>query len=172
MSGELRHSGRIWVLDRDGSLIDDIDTDMIYHNNYLAVTDRAEMARYALGNLEGYEDFAEKAREGDIVLAGENFGSGSSRQHAVDCFLALGVRAIVARSFGAIYKRNAINSALPVVEAPRIEADLFEHLQEVDLDLETGVISAGGREHRARPMSGVALDIYRAGGLFQYAATL
>lgn len=172
MSGELRLSGRLWILDRDCSLIDDIDTDMIYHNNHLAVTDRAEMARYALGNLEGYEDFAEKAREGDMVLAGENFGSGSSRQHAVDCFLALGVQAIVARSFGAIYRRNAINSALPVVEAPDVPADLFEDLEEVDLDLETGLISAGDRSHRARPMSGVALDIYRAGGLFQYAATL
>ena len=172
MSGELRFTGRLWVLSREGDLVDDIDTDMIYHNNYLAVTDRKEMARYALGNLQGYEDFAERAQEGDMVLAGENFGSGSSRQHAVDCFLALGVRAIVARSFGAIYKRNAINSALPVVEAPEIPADLFEHLEEVDLDLETGEISAGDRSHYASPMSGVALEIYQAGGLFQYAATL
>ncbi len=172
MSAELRFTGRLWVLSSDGDLIDDIDTDMIYHNNYLAVTDREEMAQYALGNLAGYEDFAERAQEGDMILAGENFGSGSSRQHAVDCFLALGVRAIIARSFGAIYKRNAINSALPVVEAPGIPADLFEHLDEVDLDLENGEISAGDRSYRARPMSGVALEIYRAGGLFQYAATL
>jgi 3-isopropylmalate/(R)-2-methylmalate dehydratase small subunit len=172
VSDGLSFTGRLWVLSRDGDLIDDIDTDMIYHNSYLAVTDRSEMARYALGNLEGYEDFAERAQEGDMILAGENFGSGSSRQHAVDCFLALGVRAIVARSFGAIYRRNAINSALPVVEAPEVTADRFEHLEEVEIDLQSGLIRAGETEHRARPMSGVALDIYRAGGLFQYASTL
>lgn len=172
MTGDLKLRGRLWVLARDGALIDDIDTDMIYHNNYLAVTDRAEMARYALGNLEGFEDFAANAAEGDIILAGENFGSGSSRQHAVDCFLALGVTAIVARSFGAIYKRNAINSALPVIEAPKISSDVFGHLEKVELDLREGQLSDGERTHHARPMSGVALDIYRAGGLFQYAATL
>jgi len=72
----------------DGRLYDDIDTDMIFHNRYLAITEVAKMGQYALDNLKGWEDFAKRAHPGDIVLAGKNFGAGSSRQQAVDCFRA------------------------------------------------------------------------------------
>ncbi len=102
--------GRVWVIDRDN-----IDTDMIFHNRYLAITDLIEMGQYAFDNLEGYRDFAKRARPGDIIVAGKNFGSGSSRQQAVDCFVSLGIQAVIARSFGAIYERNAINAAFPVM---------------------------------------------------------
>jgi homoaconitate hydratase family protein/3-isopropylmalate dehydratase small subunit len=102
--------GRVWKVEEDN-----IDTDMIYHNRHLAVTDIGEMGQYCFGNLGGWEDFPKKARAGDIVITGENFGAGSSRQHAVDCFKSLGVSAVIAKSFGAIYERNAINAALPIV---------------------------------------------------------
>jgi 3-isopropylmalate/(R)-2-methylmalate dehydratase large subunit len=101
--------GRVWYIP-----MDDIDTDMIFHNRYLAITDINEMGQYAFDNLEGYEDFAKKAQAGDIVVVNKNFGAGSSRQQAVDCFKALGVQAIVAESYGAIYERNAINAAFPI----------------------------------------------------------
>ncbi|HHJ09472.1 MAG TPA: homoaconitate hydratase family protein, partial [Bacteroidetes bacterium] len=91
--------GRVWVIERDN-----IDTDMIFHNRYLTVTDIKEMGQYALDNLEGYEHFPKEARPGDIIITGKNFGAGSSRQQAVDCFKSLGVQAILARSFGAIYE--------------------------------------------------------------------
>lgn len=164
----LKLEGRLWVLQRDGELISDIDTDMIFHNQYLAITDISRMGQYALDNLEGFKDFAGLARPGDMILAGDNFGSGSSRQQAVDCFISLGVTAVIARSYGAIYKRNAINSAFPVIVMPGVQASDFQHLQTVALDMEEGTL--GGRP--VEPVSGVQKDIYTAGGLFQYAETL
>ncbi len=167
--------GRIWVLkDREGKMIHDIDTDQIYHNKHLAITEISEMGKFALGNLEGWEDFSEKAGKGDIIFAGKNFGAGSSRQHAVDCFIALGISAIVAESFGAIYKRNAINSALPIVEFPSLtelaEKKEFENGDRVKINLETGEIInlRTGKKYNAKPASRVQLDILKAGGLFEY----
>ena len=162
--------GKPWViLDAEGRLIDDIDTDQIYHNAYLAITDPGEMRKYAFSNLAGWEDFPEKVRPGDILFVGENFGAGSSRQHAVDCFLALGIGAIVGKSFGAIYKRNAINSGLPLLEISEIPIKELMDLDEVVVDLETGEVRApdGRLIARAKPMSEVALEIYRAGGLLR-----
>lgn len=164
----LKLEGRLWVLAKDGDLISDIDTDMIFHNQYLAITDIAKMGQYSFDNLEGFKNFAELARPGDMILAGDNFGSGSSRQQAVDCFISLGVTAVIARSYGAIYKRNAINSAFPVITMPTAKAEHFTHLEPVVLDMEEGTL--GGRPVEA--VSGVQKDIYLAGGLFQYAETL
>ena len=76
--------GRVWMIMRDN-----IDTDMIFHNRYLAITETKEMGHYTFDNLKGFEDFARKAKAGDIVVAGKNFGCGSSRQQAVDCFVRL-----------------------------------------------------------------------------------
>jgi len=163
-------TGRPWLItDETGRLIDDIDTDQIYHNAHLAVTDPEEMAKYAFGNLKGWEDFSTKARPGDILFVGENFGAGSSRQHAVDCFLSLGIVAIVGRSFGAIYKRNAINSGLPLLELPDMPLDAFGSLDQVTLNLETGEITGpdGALIAQAVPLSQVALEIYHAGGLLK-----
>lgn len=169
MSREMILKGRLWVLIENGQLFSDIDTDMIYHNAHLAVTDIDKMGQFAFGNLEGYKDFADKAQTGDLVLAGDNFGSGSSRQHAVDCFKALGVQAVIARSFGAIYKRNAINSGFPIIELPDLPDDLFSQFETAELNLEDGILSAGDNRYQGNPMSEVARDIYIAGGLFQYA---
>ncbi len=163
-------TGRPWLItDESGELINDIDTDQIYHNAYLAVTDPQEMAKYAFGNLKGWEDFPEKARPGDILFVGENFGAGSSRQHAVDCFLALGIAAIVGKSFGAIYKRNAINSGLPLLELPDMPLDALRSLDRVMVNLKTGEISGpdGSLLAQAKPLSKVALEIYQAGGLLK-----
>lgn len=169
MSVEMILKGKLWVLSENGKLFSDIDTDMIYHNAHLAVTDIDKMGQYAFGNLEGYKDFADKAQPGDLVLAGDNFGSGSSRQHAVDCFKALGVQAVIARSFGAIYKRNAINSGFPIVELPGLPDEFFSQFETAELNLEDGILSAGDNRFQGNPMSEVARDIYIAGGLFQYA---
>ncbi|MEN8208384.1 MAG: 3-isopropylmalate dehydratase [Candidatus Fermentibacteria bacterium] len=169
MTRELILKGRLWILMEDDKLFSDIDTDMIYHNAHLAVTDIYDMGQYAFGNLEGYKDFSEKARPGDLVLAGDNFGSGSSRQHAVDCFTALGVQAVIARSFGAIYKRNAINSGFPIIELPELPDGLFSQFDQIELNLENGALSSWENRYQGNSMSAVARDIYLAGGLFQYA---
>jgi len=168
--------GRLWVLtDPQGKLYDDIDTDMIFHNRYLHITDIAEMGQYALDNLKDWENFAHKARPGDIVMAGKNFGAGSSRQQAVDCFRALGISAIVAESFGAIYKRNAINSGLPIISLPGLTQSIhqFKTGDQLKINLETGQLTLNDQQtFRAQPFSQVQMDIYQAGNLFTYGKSL
>ena len=147
---------------------DNIDTDMIYHNAHLAVTDTKEMGRYCLGNLEGWKDFPKRAKPGDIVITGGNFGCGSSRQHAVDCFKSIGVQAIIAKSFGAIYERNAINAGLPILAGDVAALDLQDG-DVIDVDFESGEITGErtGKKVTVRPFSDVQLDIYKRGGLLQ-----
>jgi len=166
--------GRIWLItDGNGNRIDNIDTDMIFHNKYLYITDLKEMGKYAFSNLPGWEDFPRKAKPGDILVVGRNFGAGSSRQQAVDCFIALGIAAIVGESFGAIYKRNVINSGLPLIEAPGIFDSGLKSGDVVEINLETGEIFKDGKMiFKAKPMSKVALDIYDAGGIFEYGKRL
>ncbi len=153
--------GRAWVIQKDN-----IDTDMIYHNRHLAITDVAEMGRYTFGNLKGYEQFATLAQKGDIVVVGKNFGCGSSRQQAVDCFKALGISVIVAESYGAIYERNAINSGMPILVA----ANIIKKIQDKDIlsiDFNTGIITDQtlGKTFQAKPFSEAQKDIYLRGGL-------
>ena len=167
----MKISGKIWVLTTpEGRLVDDIDTDMIFHNRYLAVTDIGKVGQYALDNLEGWEDFANRTRPGDILIAGKNFGAGSSRQQAVDCFRSLKISLLIAESFGAIYKRNAINSAFPILEAPGIGGAGFQTGDVVDVDSETGAIrSERNVLFQGLSFSKVQVDILSADGLFQYA---
>lgn len=166
-----RLEGRVLVVrDAEGRSIDNIDTDMIFHNAHLAITEVERMGEFTFGNLEGWEDFPGKAGPGDIVVVGENFGCGSSRQQAVDCFRALGVAAIVGESFGAIYLRNAINSGMPIVQVPGIMATDLQSGDEICIDLEKSTISArreGLKLPDCRPFSPVQLDIYNAGSLFR-----
>jgi 3-isopropylmalate/(R)-2-methylmalate dehydratase small subunit len=172
---ETRIKGRIWVLTSpEGQLYNDIDTDQIFHNRYLHITDVAQMGQYALDNLKGWEDFAKKAQPGDIVVAGSNFGAGSSRQQAVDCFRALGIVAIAAESFGAIYKRNAINSGLPIVSLPGLTAltGEFHTGDTLEVDFATGEVLLNGKVYRAEPVSQVQMDIYQAGDIFAYGKAL
>jgi len=168
--------GRLWVLTTpSGELYDDIDTDMIFHNRYLHITNLDEMGQYALDNLQGWEDFAQKAQPGDIVMAGVNFGAGSSRQQAVDCFRALGIAALVAESYGAIYKRNAINSGFPIVVLPDVSQiyGQFKNGDTLAVDFSTGELVLNGTEtFRAKPLSRVQMDIYQAGDLFTYGKIL
>jgi homoaconitate hydratase family protein/3-isopropylmalate dehydratase small subunit len=154
--------GRVWRIPQDN-----IDTDMIYHNRYLTITDLAEMGQYAFDNLKGWEDFAKKVKPGDIVITGKNFGCGSSRQQAVDCFKALGVGAIVAESFGAIYERNAINAGFAIMNADTGGSDIADG-EEVEIDFRTGKIRrmASGQEVAGTPVSDAQLAIYQRGGLF------
>ena len=154
--------GRCWIIDRDN-----IDTDMIFHNRYLSITDLNEMGRYTFDNLEGYEDFAKKAGRGDIVITGKNFGSGSSRQQAVDCFISLGVQAVLAESFGAIYERNAINAAFPVLTYDSMNELELEDGEELEVNLETGDVKNLSRDKAAviKPFSDVQMEIYKKGGL-------
>ena len=156
-------TGRVWYIKEDN-----IDTDMIFHNRYLAITDINEMGQYTFDNLEGYEDFAKKAKPGDIVIVKKNFGSGSSRQQAVDCFKSLGVQAILAESYGSIYERNAINAAFPIVTYKNIDELEIKDGNEISVNFKTGEIinKNNNKSTLADKFSDVQLEIYQNGGLF------
>lgn len=175
--------GRAWVVrDSAGNAIDDIDTDQIYHNAHLAVTELAEMGKFAFGNLRGWENFPKKAEPGDLLVCGKNFGSGSSRQQAVDCFRALGLALMICESFGAIYKRNAINSGFPILTCPgicemRLEGGRFavasqDRLRVNLLSGEVLNLTTGASVGTCEPFSRVQLDVYKAGNLFAYGRSL
>jgi len=156
--------GRVWVVN-----IDNVDTDMIFHNRYLTVTDIEEMGQYAFCNLKGWEDFPQKAEKGDIIVTGKNFGCGSSRQQAVDCFKAMGIGIIIAESFGAIYERNAINSGFPVMHASEIEKLQLKNGDEIEVDFKSGEIKKISTEDSimTTPFSNIQLNIYHRGGLLK-----
>jgi 3-isopropylmalate dehydratase small subunit len=154
--------GRVWVIAKDN-----IDTDMIYHNRYLTITDINEMGKYTFDNLEGWEDFAQKVKPDDIVVVGKNFGAGSSRQQAVDCFESLGVSLVIAESFGSIYERNAINKGFPIMVANLISTNLTSG-ETIEVDLEKGVvILPSGNSVAGLPFADVQLEIYKKGGLLK-----
>ncbi len=157
------------ITEPDGKLMDDIDTDMIFHNKYLAITEIAKMGTHTFETLDGYEDFAASAEPGDIIIAGGNFGCGSSRQAAVDCFIPLGVKLVITVSTGAIYKRNIINSGFPFLEVSALHEAGIEEGMEIEIDFEKGTITLpGGKVIEADKPTSVQLDICRAGGLFAY----
>jgi len=151
--------GKAWVIDEDN-----IDTDMIFHNRYLTITDIAEMGQYTFDNLKGYEDFAKRAEKGDIVVVPKNFGAGSSRQQAVDCFESLGVSCIIGESFGAIYERNAINKGYPIVTAKMMDKGLKTG-DVIEVDLGTGKIKLPSGDEVQGGFSDVQMSIYKKGGL-------
>ncbi len=165
-------TGRAIVIkDNEGKAIDDIDTDMIFHNKYLHITDIQEMGQFAFDNLQGWESFAKMVKPDDVLIVGKNFGAGSSRQQAVDCFQSLGIQSIIGESFGAIYKRNAINSGMPLIIAPGIVNEKIETGDTMEMNLETGELNNNTKNQslsRAAPLSKVQLDIYQAGNLFEY----
>ncbi|MBT3748938.1 MAG: 3-isopropylmalate dehydratase [Bacteroidetes bacterium] len=141
---------------------------MIFHNRYLSITDISEMGQYAFDNLEGYENFAKEVKEGDIIVVQKNFGSGSSRQQAVDCFKALGVNCILAESYGAIYERNAINAAFPILAYDSLQDLSLENGDMLEVNYESGEIKniTKGTSIQANPFSEVQMDIFQKGGLF------
>jgi 3-isopropylmalate/(R)-2-methylmalate dehydratase large subunit len=156
--------GTVWIIPKD-----DIDTDMIFHNRYLTITDIKEMGQYTFDNLKGFEDFAKKAKAGDIVITQKNFGAGSSRQQAVDCFQSLGISCILAESYGAIYERNAINAAMPILTYdPGILAKVdLQHGDAIRVDFISGQLTNLRNQKSAgiNKFYDAQLAIYQNGGL-------
>ncbi len=156
--------GKVRIIDQDN-----IDTDMIYHNKHLSVTKMEEMGQYTFGNLQGWEDYAKKSEPGDIIVTGRNFGAGSSRQQAVDCFKALKSKAILAQSFGAIYERNAINAGFPVLTYKNIGPLELRQRDRIRIDLESGLITnlRNNKSAEIGKFSEVQLTIYKRGDLLK-----
>jgi 3-isopropylmalate/(R)-2-methylmalate dehydratase small subunit len=143
---------------------DGISTDAIMPGRYNLTTDPAALAKACF--IENRPDFHETVRPGDVIVAGNNFGCGSSREHAPLSIKACGVSAVVARSFARIFYRNAVNLGLPVIRC----ADLYDAVQdgdEVVVDIEHGTIVAAQRTFQGEPPSAVARRISEAGSLVE-----
>lgn len=159
MSFETRFTGRAWALP------DSVDTDMITPGKYLTIIDPEGLAEHI---LEGWrEDFPQQVRRGDILVAGDNMGCGSSREHAPLSMLGAGIPVVIARSFARIFYRNAINVGLPVMECPDMPGGFVADGDDVAVDLEAGVVrnATRGTEARGIPLSSKAIEILDAGGL-------
>ncbi|MEO1165643.1 MAG: 3-isopropylmalate dehydratase small subunit [Chloroflexota bacterium] len=144
---------------------DNIDTDRIIPGKYTKTLDMSQLAAHVLEDLD--PDFRNRVQRGDILVAGENFGAGSSREQAPIAIKAAGVSVVVARSFARIFFRNAINIGLPVVE---VADHNIEQGQDVDVDLANGTVTnlATGDTFTATTMPQVMIDILDAGGLVNY----
>ncbi len=146
---------------------DNIDTDVIIPARHLNTSDPAELAAHCMEDIDA--TFAGRVRPGDILVAGRNFGCGSSREHAPLAIKASGVACVIAESFARIFYRNALNIGLPILECPAavraISAD-----DEVSVDFETGEIAdeTTGRTFMAEPFPPFMLDLIAAGGLATY----
>ena len=115
----------------------DVDTDQIIASQYLLLPNIEEMKVYTFESID--KDFAKKVKEGDIVVAGENFGCGSSREHAPLAIKACGISCVIAASFARIFYRNAINIGLPIIESPQAANGIL-HGDKLEIDWKTGVI--------------------------------
>ena len=146
-----------------------MDTDQIIPARYLNTSDPYELAQHVMEDSE-HPNFAREHQQGDIIVAGRNFGSGSSREHAPIAIKYAGVPVVVAKSFARIFFRNAINIGLPIAEAPEA-VDEINHGDELEVDLESGIIRnlTTGKEYRATKFPEELQAILRAGGLMEYA---
>jgi len=146
---------------------DDINTDMLFPGKYTYTCSTAEEVKpHLLEDLD--PEFAGNVQAGDIVMAGENFGCGSSREQPVLGLKAVGIAAVVAGSFARIFYRAAINQGLVLIEAPDAVA-AYKDGDEVTLDVEAGKITVGGSEFTFPPLPPEILAIRDAGGLLNYA---
>lgn len=143
--------------------VDNIDTDRIIPGKYTKTLDMSDLAAHVLEDLD--PQFAKTVRPGAILVAGRNFGCGSSREQAPIALKAAGVSAVVARSFARIFFRNAINIGLLVVEAPD---HAIQPSATVSIDLASGAVYSGGQTWPATKMPQVMLSILEAGGLVNY----
>ena len=146
---------------------DHVDTDVIIPARYLNPTDPTELARHCMEAIDA--DFHQKAKTRRIMVAGRNFGCGSSREHAPLAIKAAGIQCVIADSFARIFYRNAINIGLPIVECPEAAAAIADG-SEVSVDLDPGVMTdvASGRTFTAAPFPPFMQGIIEAGGLVPF----
>lgn len=142
-----------------------IDTDVIIAARYLTTTDPLALAPHCMEALA--PDFARTVRNGDVLVAGDNFGCGSSREHAVIALKATGIRAVVARSFARIFFRNSINQAFPLIVSPEA-ADATIDGDAIAIDLTTGVVDVSGRTFTTAAQPEFLRNILKAGGLVPF----
>lgn len=152
--------GKVWKYG------DDINSDVIFPGKYTyTVSGEKEVASHALEDLD--PNFASSVKKGEIVVAGKNFGCGSSREQAAFCLKYCGIGAVVAKSFARLFYRNAINAGLPMIECPaaveKIKAD-----EVIELDIKAGKLNCTAGQFNFAPLSTFVLGIIEAGGIIEY----
>jgi 3-isopropylmalate/(R)-2-methylmalate dehydratase small subunit len=146
---------------------ENVDTDVIIPARYLVTADPSELAKHCMEDID--KDFAARVKPGDVIVAGKNFGCGSSREHAPIAIKGAGVACVIAPSFARIFYRNAFNTGLPILEseeaAERIDAD-----DDVEIDFATGVIRnrTKNESYRAEPFPPFISRLIESGGLVEY----
>ncbi len=153
--------GRVWTFGHD------VDTDAIIPARYLNTSDPGELAKHVMEDAD--REFPRKVRPGDILVAGKNFGCGSSREHAPLAIKAAGIQAVIARSFARIFYRNAFNIGLPIFESVEASEKIREH-DEVEIDADRGEIRnlTTGAVYRANPIPPFMQELINAGGLIEW----
>jgi 3-isopropylmalate/(R)-2-methylmalate dehydratase small subunit len=152
--------GRVWKYG------DDINTDVIFPGKYTyTLTEPVQMRDHALEDLD--PRFRDEVRPGDVIVAGTNWGCGSSREQAVTCLKASGVGAIIAKSFARIYYRNCLNAALPAITCPAV-VEVAQAGDNLRIDLRRGEIEIGNRAFPFDPIPEAIFAVFEAGGLIPY----
>jgi 3-isopropylmalate/(R)-2-methylmalate dehydratase small subunit len=152
--------GRVWKYG------DNVNTDVIFPGKYTyTVSDPAEMRQHALEDLD--ERFVDEVKPNDIIVAGKNWGCGSSREQAVTCLKESQVGAILAKSFARIYYRNCLNAALPALTCGEA-VDAIEDGETVEIDLAQGTVRCERGEFHFPPLPPAVMEIFEAGGLVPY----
>lgn len=153
--------GRVWKFGND------INTDAIIPGRYLNTSDPQELARHVMEDAD--KDFARNVKPGDIIVAGKNFGCGSSREHAPIAIKAAGIQAVVAKSFARIFYRNAFNIGLPLFESPEASEKITGG-DEIEIDADRGIIRniTKGEEYSANPIPSFMQELITAGGLVEW----
>jgi len=153
--------GKIWKFG------DDIDTDAIIPARYLNTSDPNELARHLMEDAD--KEFPNKAKAGDIIVAGKNFGCGSSREHAPIAIKAAGIQAVVAKSFARIFYRNSFNIGLPIFESQQASDNIKEG-DIIEIDADKGIIKnlSTGQQYSAKPIPPFMQELIAAGGLIEW----
>ena len=156
-------TGKVW------NFGDNIDTDVIIAARYLNSSDPEHLAKYVMEDAD--PDFPKKLQRGDIIVAGENFGCGSSREHAPIALKAAGVAAVVAPSFARIFYRNAFNMGLPIFELP--ESLEIKEGEKISINLDNGEITNNTtkKTYKFTPIPPFMQELIAAGGLINFAKT-
>jgi len=146
---------------------DNINTDEIIPARYLYTSDPKILAKHCMEDFD--RDFNKKVKPGDIIIAGENFGCGSSREHAPIALKAAGISCVIAKSFARIFYRNSINTGLPILECSAVFEET-ENSDKIEVDLDKGIIKnlTKGKIYKSQPFPKFIQGIIRAGGLMKW----
>ncbi len=146
---------------------DNVDTDVIIPARYLAIADPKELAEHCMEDID--KDFVKKVQPGNIMVAGKNFGCGSSREHAPLVIKVSGISCVIAETFARIFYRNAINIGLPIIECPEAAKDIQDG-DEVEVDFDSGIIynRTSGKQYLGQAFPEFMQKIIKAEGLINY----